>query len=303
MELQHIREFVVLANQRNYLAAAEELYISQSTLSKHIMALEKEFGFPLFSRTTRKVHLSTYGKAFLPYAQKIIAADEEFRTKADDMRINLKDSIHFGVLPAFIAYHAEDAITEFKKKFPQYPVTLIEGSNASLLQSLEDGDCTAALIRTYENPMPPNVACIPLLHDRIALITPVGSVFDDGRTSITWKDLEQAELLTSTSQQQAQVVFSFAEAHDIHLNIISRMSRTPSIIEMLKKGIGNAALLNRMVSQGFQDELVFKILDIEPPICNTVNLVYRKDRPMTNALRCFIDTVVDCIKEGGKNHV
>lgn len=303
MELQHIREFVVLANQRNYLAAAEELYISQSTLSKHIMALEKEFGFPLFSRTTRKVHLSVYGKTFLPYAQKIIEVDKDFRTKADEMRISLKDSIQFGVLPAFIAYHTEDAIMDFKKKFPQYPVTLVEGSNASLLQSLKDGNCTVAMIRTYENPLPSNLVCIPLLHDRIALITPVGSVFDDGRPSVSWKELEQAELLTSTSQQQASVVFSFAEAHNIHLNIISRMSRTPSIIEMLRKGIGNVALLNKTVSQRFQDESVFRILDIEPPICNTVNLVYRKDQPMTNALRCFIDTVVDRIKEGEKDYV
>ncbi|MGV3126453.1 LysR family transcriptional regulator [Streptococcus orisratti] len=42
MNIHHLREFITLAEVQNYLEAAEELFISQSTLSKHIQALEKE---------------------------------------------------------------------------------------------------------------------------------------------------------------------------------------------------------------------------------------------------------------------
>ena len=41
MELSHLAEFIILAETGNYLEAAEELFISQSTLSKHIMSMEK----------------------------------------------------------------------------------------------------------------------------------------------------------------------------------------------------------------------------------------------------------------------
>ena len=48
MEVRYIREFVVLCECMNYSQAAEKLYISQSVLSKHIKALEKDIGAPLF---------------------------------------------------------------------------------------------------------------------------------------------------------------------------------------------------------------------------------------------------------------
>lgn len=75
MEVQYVREFLTLVKYGNYLAAADELFISQSTLSKHIFALEKELGLSLLNRTTRKVQLNQYGAAFLPYAQKMVEAD------------------------------------------------------------------------------------------------------------------------------------------------------------------------------------------------------------------------------------
>ena len=63
-----IREFVFLANINNFQEAADALYISQSTLSRHIQSLENELQNKLFDRTTRSVQLSEFGKFFLPYA-------------------------------------------------------------------------------------------------------------------------------------------------------------------------------------------------------------------------------------------
>lgn len=303
MDIQYIREFVALAKYGNYMTAAEELYISQSSLSKHIIALEKELGFPLFNRTTRKVGLTQYGTTFLPYAQRIIDADAEFRNKVAMMKTEVRDSIQFGVLPAFLSYNVEAGLIDFKRKFPQYPYSLVEGANSVLLKHLKDGTCNIAMIRTFDEPLLPEYVSIPLLQDRISLITVAGSVFDDGRPYVTWKELEEAELLTSTSTQQARMLNAFSERQNIHLNIISRLSRTPTIVEMLRKGLGNAALLNKTVSASFQKNLDFRILDIEPPLYNTVSLVYLKDRPMTTAMRNFIDTLVPHVAKGEHNNV
>ena len=65
MELNHLKEFVVLAKIENYMEAAENLFISQSTLSKHIKSLETELGINLFDRTTRQVKLNEAGRVFL----------------------------------------------------------------------------------------------------------------------------------------------------------------------------------------------------------------------------------------------
>ena len=55
MDISYFNEFVVLAETRNFWAASERLFIGQSSLSKHIKAMEKELGAPLFARTSRRV--------------------------------------------------------------------------------------------------------------------------------------------------------------------------------------------------------------------------------------------------------
>ena len=59
METGHIKEFVTLAECLSYSEAAERLFISQPSLTKHIQALERELGAALFVRTTRSIRRIT----------------------------------------------------------------------------------------------------------------------------------------------------------------------------------------------------------------------------------------------------
>jgi len=65
MEISQLKEFVVLAETGNFLEAADLLYSSASSLSKHIKSMETELGVLLFERTTRKVKISKYGLILL----------------------------------------------------------------------------------------------------------------------------------------------------------------------------------------------------------------------------------------------
>ena len=285
------------------MVAADELFISQSTLSKHILSLEKELGLSLLNRTTRKVQLNQYGAAFLPYAQRVVDADTEFRNKLASMKSSTRDGIRLGVLPAFISYHIEDAVIEFRKKYPQFPISIVEGSNSILMDYLKEGECNLALVRSFGKPLPEELAVIPIVQDRVALITLPGSVLDSGRSSIRWEELDQVELLTSTSTQQAAALAACSQQYNFHLNIISRLSRTPSILEMLGKGIGYGALLQKTVSMRYQEDHSLRIIDVEPPLYSTVFMVYRKDSPVTAAMRAFIETAKGYLKERDYAHV
>lgn len=88
MELNQVKEFIALTKTENYLEAAENLFISQSSLTKHIKSLEAELGTTLFDRTTRQVKLNEVGKVFLKYTQQLI----DVRYQCNTALINLKDA-------------------------------------------------------------------------------------------------------------------------------------------------------------------------------------------------------------------
>lgn len=72
MEINKLRTFVDLAKTLSFSETAENLYTSQSTISKQIKGLEKELGQELFERNNKNVTLSDYGKLILPNAKKIV---------------------------------------------------------------------------------------------------------------------------------------------------------------------------------------------------------------------------------------
>lgn len=126
MEIRYLEEFICLAKVCNYQDAAQQLHLSQSTLSKHIKALEKRMGTPLFKRTTRSVELNDFGKALLPGAQKIVKTWEGSVHMLNDMtRRNVK-SISVAFMPGLNQYRIIETIGEFQRKHSEIEVNLIE---------------------------------------------------------------------------------------------------------------------------------------------------------------------------------
>jgi DNA-binding transcriptional LysR family regulator len=75
--LRDLRYFVAVADHRNFTRAAQELFVSQPSLSKQVAALERSLGTPLFRREHDGVRLTQAGEALLPFARRILATAAE----------------------------------------------------------------------------------------------------------------------------------------------------------------------------------------------------------------------------------
>lgn len=300
METDYIREFITLAKLENYVAAADELYVSQPSLSKHIKSIEAELGVSLFDRTTRKVRLNRFGKSFLPYAERIVEANSEARTILSMLARDVSDTVHLGVLPSFIAYGIQNHLVSFKKQYPDNPVSLIEGTNDDLLRYLMEGRCNIALLRHVGESCGPQFVTLPYVRDALVLVIPRGHPLDDGRTSVRVEELDGMELMTSTSATEARMLSELSQRTGVTFNITSRLSRADSIVAMLKKDFGAALLMRVPTTFNYGDSVA--ILGIEPEVTNTVSLVYLKNKAPGLAVRNFIRAVFPEGAEGGSNH-
>ena len=90
-------EFLVLSKLLNYSKAAVALYISQSVLTKHMQALEKEMGIPLLLRTTHGVTLTEAGKVLAKEAPELLGKCDSILRRLRNKNIPARSSIRIGM--------------------------------------------------------------------------------------------------------------------------------------------------------------------------------------------------------------
>jgi LysR family transcriptional repressor of citA len=79
MELKWIETFLSAARTENFRKTANELYVSQPTVTVHIKLLEEHLGYELFSRAGRRIRITEEGRLFLPYAEEMLRTYEAGR--------------------------------------------------------------------------------------------------------------------------------------------------------------------------------------------------------------------------------
>lgn len=139
MNIDHLRYFIVLAQEMHYSRAAQRLNISQSGLSHAMAALEKELGVPLFQKSGRGITLGRYGTVFLPQAQQIV-------TLADSCLRNfqmLKEgvgTIRLETIPLLVVPTVTKLCRRFKEANPGCDFEFSTGMSSQVCQALSSGE-------------------------------------------------------------------------------------------------------------------------------------------------------------------
>lgn len=139
MTTQSLYEFLILANTLSYSKAAETLYISQSVLSKHIQAMEKELGTRLLYRSTHSVTLTAAGHLLASKAAPLIDQCNFAVNKLQTPSPSVAGSIHIACVIEFShAAHIRVFSNRFMERYPDIHIDfhiLTEGTPQSLLSS------------------------------------------------------------------------------------------------------------------------------------------------------------------------
>lgn len=122
-------EFLVLSKLLNYSKAAVALYISQSVLTKHMQALEKEMGIPLLLRTTHGVTLTEAGKVLAKEAPELLGKCDSILRRLRNKNIPARSSIRIGMgLEFSYSNHIRQFFHAFLQRYPdielQYDVAV-----------------------------------------------------------------------------------------------------------------------------------------------------------------------------------
>lgn len=113
MNIAYIIEFVTLAETCSFSEAADQLFISQSSLSKHVKQLESELNVSLFDRSTRNVVLSPAGDAFLPYAKEFSNLWQGMQKTMSQLGSGEESQLTIGTMNPLKSYRIPNFINQF----------------------------------------------------------------------------------------------------------------------------------------------------------------------------------------------
>lgn len=141
--------FVTVAAKRSITKAAEELHITQQTLSAHIQAVERELGCRLIIRRN-PLELTYEGEVFLRYAKEFHRAYQSMQTEFCDITGNQRGVLRVGISYTRGRSIMPSVISAFGREYPNICVRLDEDVNDALLRKLHKGEIDLAVANFNE---------------------------------------------------------------------------------------------------------------------------------------------------------
>ncbi len=138
--------FIKLAENENFTKAADELQISQQTLSARLVSLERNLGAKLVVRGT-PLSLTSAGKVFLLYAREQRQAQQDMIRQIGEVAGGGAGILKVGISHTRGSYLMPKVIHRLSEELPAVSVKLIEDTNRNLLRSAERGEVDVAVAR------------------------------------------------------------------------------------------------------------------------------------------------------------
>lgn len=146
MDIKHLQYFIEVARTNSFSKAADNLFITQPTISKMIKNLESELGVPLFDRSRKKLILTDAGQIILEHAILIDKAFNNLHTALEDLVELRTGHIRIGLPPIFNTKLFPKLIALFHKKYPEITFQLVEDGSKKIEESVENGQLDLGII-------------------------------------------------------------------------------------------------------------------------------------------------------------
>ena len=292
MDTERCREFVVLSQTCNYLQAADQLFISQSTLSKHIKSLERELGVELFNRTTRRVQLTEQGRVLLPFARKLAATAHDATVALANAQDNERHVLDIGSIPVMVPYGITKVLHDFERKHPNTRLCIAEGEADGLRELLRNRTLDLAFIREWDGDVSLDTGdeefvTVPFAQDQLSAVLPASHPLAR-RPTISLSDLANEEfLLLPKGTVMDTLITDACAAEGFVPEVRYRGTRAENIIDLVARGMGVSLLMRTPAAYLTRSSV--SIVNLEQPIVTQIKLYRLRDREPTPEAQEFLD--------------
>ncbi len=279
--------FIALARAEHFGRAAEELGITQPTLSAAIKQLEDQLGVLLVKRGSRFQGLTPEGEQVLAWARRIAGDARTMREEMRAARHGLSGRLRIAAIPTALAMVAA-LTTPFRERHPGVSFSVLSRNSVEVLTLLGNFDIDIGITYLDNEPLG-RVVSLPLYSERYQLITAAGNPLSD-RDQVTWADVAELPLCLLTPDMQNRRII---DHHLAEAGVTARPTlESNSMIVLfshIRTGKWSSIMpLNLAETFGFS-EPIRAIPIVEPDASHIVGLIAARREPHTPLVAAFLN--------------
>ena len=273
--------FIKTVETGSFTKAATELNYAQSSVSKMIADLEKEWGMTLLERNRNGVQVTSSGEQVLPYARRLIDDYRKLEAQVDAMNGLETGRIRIGPFARVAIHWLPNIIAEFQKEYPGIEYELLMGDYEEVENWILEGRVDCGFLRL---PVRTGLNTIALKQDEYLVVLPEEHPLAR-KKRVRIQDLEGQPFMLLEQGGRTEVT-DLLERYQVHPQIRFTTWEDYAIMAMVEKGLG-IGILPQMILQKLSYRI--EVRSLEKPYYREIGFAVRDDRQMSPVTAKFLE--------------
>ena len=283
IEFRHLESFCRVADLKSFSKAADDLFVTQPTVSGHILSLEQSLSLRLFDRASREVRLTKSGEVFLEYASKILSFRKNLLNALSEFSQGIRGELSLGTSTIPGEYLLPKLIGDFKKDHPSFIISLKIADTKEIIQYVLRDDVEFGVIGAKLNH--PSLHYEKYEEDEIIVVAPSDHPLTRKKRVNLEELLKEPWIIREEGSGTRIAVEKALRRKGKSLkqfNVAVEMGSTSSVKEGVKARLGLAFISGR-ATEGEVRQGNFSRIDVEgfEPISRQIYIVSHRRRTLS----------------------
>ncbi|MFL7868080.1 MAG: LysR substrate-binding domain-containing protein [Anaerolineales bacterium] len=288
LDVHQLNVFLAAAESLSFTQAAQQLHMTQPSVSQHIQALERHFDMQLFLRNGRNLELTDAGMTLLSLAREAVTLS----IRIDETMESLKGKVHGHLIVGCSTtpgkYILPTLLARFHKKYPQVRVTCQVSPQADAIRNIAEGSAHFALF-SLEYDSYPDIEAFSFVCDPIVLVAPLEHPWTKKGEIEPEELLEGDYIMREASSGTFNAVRETLARQNISisdLRTVITLGNAEAIALAVQEGIG-VGFISQMVVERICQDKVAEVSVRGVDICRQIYIGRNNRRPATRAQTAF----------------
>ncbi len=279
MEFRYLKTLIAIADRRTFVAAGEAMGLTQSAVSLHMKALERELGTQLFDRSRRPPVLNAHGRTLVERARTIVDLCD--RIGDGFARDELSGTLDLGAMGTSLTGVLPMALASLQASHASLRIRVTGGLSADLAAAVAKGELDAALV-TEPTQLATGLRWHSVVREPLMVIAPAGTAGDTDRALLEARPFIRFKLHTWAGK----LIDTHLRDRRINVNPGMEIDSLEAVSLMVSHGLGVSVVPERRVDAPFPPN-IRKLPFGDPPLHRVVGLVERTSNPRAHLIKAL----------------